>query len=169
MLPAQPPTPGLKPAAGLPAHAAGPTSSWNGRATRPAREAWLAGIATVVLLGCAWQLWKDRAAVVRSPAEPILQPAALARSVMFPKDAPGRPGRFVNGRCPVTPADHIAPPISESNVRVWRGERVALCCDECPALWDEWTDERKDAYVRACQDGREPMAARADAPVDPEP
>jgi hypothetical protein len=88
---------------------------------------------------------------------------------MFPRGVPQRAGGFVNRRCPLHPNEVITPPVNERRVRSRRGERIALCCDECPWRWDEWPDERKDDYVRACLEGREPEAAHADAATDRDP
>jgi uncharacterized Zn ribbon protein len=44
----------------------------------------------------------------------------------------------INTRCPIDDED-----VDQSVTRVWQGQRLAFCCEECRAEWDELSDQEK--------------------------
>jgi hypothetical protein len=66
-----------------------------------------------------------------------------------PADAPRL--AVVNAYCPIA-GDH---PVGENKrttedlTRMWRGQRVGFCCDQCPMWWDDMSDAERESALGA--------------------
>lgn len=54
---------------------------------------------------------------------------------------------YVNTRCPIMGSPIDAANVPKNLVREHKGQKVALCCDGCPAAWDKLSDSEKDAKL----------------------
>ncbi len=55
--------------------------------------------------------------------------------------------KFVNNRCPLMGSPIIASKVTGKLTRVYKGQKVAFCCAECPSKWDKLTDTEKEAKL----------------------
>jgi hypothetical protein len=75
--------------------------------------------------------------------------AGSATAATATASAPASP--FVNTRCPILGTAISPANVPESLTRIYKGQKVAFCCDGCPQAWDKLTDAEKDAKLKAAK------------------
>ncbi len=55
--------------------------------------------------------------------------------------------KFVNVRCPIMGSPINPDKVTAKLIREYKGQKVALCCADCPKKWDKLTDNEKDAKL----------------------
>jgi len=50
----------------------------------------------------------------------------------------------INTRCPITGNDFDPVELSASRIRRYKGQVIGFCSPDCPAEWDELSDEEKE-------------------------
>jgi hypothetical protein len=50
----------------------------------------------------------------------------------------------INDHCPVLGFKKVK---ADAPVAQYKGQRIGFCCDKCPAKWDSWSEQKKDAFV----------------------
>lgn len=57
--------------------------------------------------------------------------------------------KFINSRCPILRMPIDAASVPANLTRDYRGQKVAFCCEGCPAAWDKLPDAEKTTKLRA--------------------
>lgn len=121
------------------------------------------GLACVLALGgCTGS---SSTASTSSPASaqtikpaPQAEPAPEAASTQSgtPKIAPpiGADGLVAvsNAYCPLEPEHPVKPRVRPENARMWKGQAVGFCCEDCPEAWDAMTPEQRNAALTKAGD-----------------
>ncbi len=59
---------------------------------------------------------------------------------------------YANTKCPIMLSSVIDPgKVTAALVKDFKGEKVALCCGQCPPKWDELSDAEKTAKLAAAK------------------
>lgn len=59
--------------------------------------------------------------------------------------------RFANDRCPIMGSTINPDKVSKDLIRDYKGQKVAFCCQGCPAQWDKLSDSQKAAKLAKAQ------------------
>ena len=65
--------------------------------------------------------------------------------------ASGEDAQFMNAYCPIMHNPIDPDKVTDDLVRVYKDQRIAFCCAGCPAMWDQSTDQEKDALLTALE------------------
>ena len=55
--------------------------------------------------------------------------------------------KFVNNKCPIMGTTIDPANVTEDLIREYKGQKVAFCCNMCPAQWDKLSDAEKEAKL----------------------
>ena len=55
--------------------------------------------------------------------------------------------KFVNDKCPIMGTAIVPANVTEDLTREYKGQKVAFCCNMCPAQWDKLSDAEKEAKL----------------------
>ncbi|MBN1436245.1 MAG: YtxH domain-containing protein [Sedimentisphaerales bacterium] len=70
--------------------------------------------------------------------------------------------QFINTHCPMMPHNAIDPEtVTDDCVREYHGQRIAFCCTDCVARWDEIADEEKDQLLSSVEQMADEMREQA--------
>jgi hypothetical protein len=56
---------------------------------------------------------------------------------------------YANTACPIMGSAIDPAKVTEALTRTYKGQKIAFCCNGCPALWDKLDDAQKDAKLKA--------------------
>jgi hypothetical protein len=103
------------------------------------------------------------AAVIAQTTRPVTtKPATTTQATQATQATQG--GKIVNTRCPIlgTPMDPDKTP--DSMTRMFKGQKVGLCCTGCVTAWDKLSDKERQAKLDAAMkpDAAKPRAGGDD-------
>ncbi|MBI5722397.1 MAG: hypothetical protein HZA50_00405 [Planctomycetes bacterium] len=55
----------------------------------------------------------------------------------------------VNTRCPIMGSKIDPAKVPANLIKEFKGQKVGLCCGQCPAAWDKLTDAEKETKLNA--------------------
>ena len=65
--------------------------------------------------------------------------------------------RFANARCPIMGSPINPDKVTKNLIRDYKDQKIAFCCEGCPATWDKLTNAEKDAKLAKVEPAPKPM------------
>lgn len=104
-------------------------------------------LAVMVAGGCQERGKPAKEAAAPAPAQPAPAEPKAAESAMPTADAEGKVA-VANAFCPMMEEHPVKGGRSPVElVRMWRGQALGFCCEDCPEGWDVLSDAEKDAAM----------------------